>query len=55
MAARNAGLGSQVPSRTLDRASSRWTALAWRPIAEAIAAPDTAMAAWTVTSRRRAG
>ena len=39
----------------VDRASSRCTAAAWRPIADAIAAPDTAMAAWTVTSRCRAG
>ena len=48
-------MGSQVPSRTFDRASSRCTAVAWRPMAEAIAAPETAMAACTVTSRRRAG
>src|SRR4051794_26040404 len=53
--ARNAGLAIQVPNRSPDTASRVLYQRLARPIAEANAAPETATAAWTVRSRRKAG
>lgn len=51
----NCGLGSQVPNRAPETASSFSIPLFCRPIVEANAAPLIATAAYTVRSRRMRG